>query len=728
MNISITPSVGVARLGNSEREDFILNPTKIGGLPYECHLEGQDNRNFGLPKSEVTNFKDPAGRVRRQGQVFKIYDDSDEELTLDSPNIEKIVWTVHLANKKAAWYEFRELNGNLLYGEANSYDARDVPFRNKTESNRQSLIIDPGPRTIAGRAFGPVEFDQSSVPESYKHASFPNNSVTGGELVTSLGTLFTDAMGRLIVLGGYGKSGGTTELEGYGGGDGWHDDISDGSVTAFVKFNDGTTQTLEAWVVIGSPNFAPEIVNISTLSDTMFDVGVRHFDLVPELFTDGKYDHNFIANFNRDIKPIIDRMSQYQWVANVQSMSAFFCNQFDYRNNSERNKPQRQKYYQYFRQLDKTVIGDNHQPQQELFDNPEPGGLLPLMPLNSGSNSVSSANAYSLEDNIVQKFLALDETQMFMLKQWADGKFNHDDSSESLVNPMNQASVGNCVGLPMCPGIEVTWNLQNKNVYCAPYQIKHHQNALYYAENGLDPKRDECEGGGCEPGDLTKRMACPWQADFFNCTIQEINFTQPEVNKAIQNESTGAVTQYSWEGMPSSVEIPNTYEVTLDSSRSENGQPLPPTYFSYWWPPQSPWNVLAGEFSLEGQLQNHVAAGKQVNYARGLNSYSQMIEHWSALAFIRDRNVNNEGFPYFTETERNNELFEFKSVKVGQITGNPQDNETEFPIFFINDNREFLLRHKTVKGKKMAEYLEQRAFKPVKTKNIQPRSGTKLRG
>ena len=79
----------------------------------------------------------------------------------------------------------------------------------------------------------------------------------------------------------------------------------------------------------------------------------------------------------------------------------------------------------------------------------------------------------------------------------------------------------------MCPGIEVTWSTRNPAIYAAPYRIKQAHDEAYYAQNGLSTTADECEGGGCEPGDLTKRMAIPWQADFFQCTAQFINFTDP---------------------------------------------------------------------------------------------------------------------------------------------------------------------------------------------------------
>jgi len=80
----------------------------------------------GAPKL-VEKFKDEAGRVKRQGAQFKLfaYDSNDpsasgREVTLDDAGVEGIEWTVHLANKKACWYEGSELDGDLMLGEQNS--------------------------------------------------------------------------------------------------------------------------------------------------------------------------------------------------------------------------------------------------------------------------------------------------------------------------------------------------------------------------------------------------------------------------------------------------------------------------------------------------------------------------------------------------------------------------------------------------------------------------------
>jgi len=682
MNLNIHPSIGIARLGNSPTE-ICLSPDSIGGLPY-------DSDNFGNKIGPITSFKDSIGRVKRQGQPFKILTDDGEELNLDSPNVASITWTVHLANKKAEWYQYSELQGNLLYGEENSYENQNIPKRNpENTTDRQNLFIDPGPRSIFGRQQS-IGFDVSNVPEGYP-AQYPNTDPKYGVGITTLGNLVTDDQGRLVVLGGFGNAGGDLPLISYGGSSTWHDDISDGPVYCLISFNDGTAPiSLSAWCIVGSPDFAPEIVNISNLSDTMFDVGVRCFNLVPELYSNGQYNQSFTANFKRDILPIINRISRYQWVANVQPMMAFASYQFDYSDASADNLQNRQNYLSYFRQNDSQPPQPPYLPQEELFKIVGEN-IFPMMPLNSGSNSVSNIN--------IMKFLALNNTQLFLMEQWANGNFENKSNFQPYpVNPLDAASVGNCVGLPMCPGIEVTWSMQNPTVYKAPYQILQYQNEAWYFDNGLTPSRDECAGGGCEPGDLTKRMACPWQADFFQCTIQYINFTNPAVNK----------------------------ETLSDGSTI----PLPPTYYSYWWPPQSPWDVLVGELTQEGQAANgNIPAGQQMNYARGINSFTQMVQYWYALGFIRDKNAGNIGFPYLLETERNNELFTSEEVPVGKISGNPEDDATTVPVFYI-ETKSSMSKTQNAKALSLLEHFEGIGFKEIEVHSDGlgfPRSGTRSR-
>jgi L-lysine 6-oxidase len=223
------------------------------------------------------------------------------------------------------------------------------------------------------------------------------------------------------------------------------------------------------------------------------------------------------------------------------------------------------------------------------------------------------------------------------------------------VTALDRASVGNCVGWPMCPGIEVTWSLLNPNLYEAPYRIRHRHDETFYSVHGLSPSEDEtADGLGCEPGDLTKRMAIPWQADFFQCTVQYVNFTDPDVNK-------------------------------------EGGIPKPPTYYAYWWPPQSPMFVLSGDQDAPSQAETGLPAGYQVYYPRGVNSFAQMIVAWPYLGFVVNQNTSDacDAYPYFVERERDHRRFVSTSVAVGAVDNFVNATDGVFwPMYFLRSDAE----------------------------------------
>jgi hypothetical protein len=611
----IAPAIGVARLGNSTSA-FYLEPEAIGGQPLNCDAQGN-----AKPGPEfVTRFKDAQGAVKRQAARFRIFavesDGTEAEVTLDSPEVKSISWTVHLANKKAAWFQFSELQGNLLYGPQNSYSNQKVSLRNanvKQADARQKLIIDPGPRTLDGPGKRSV-FDKASVPPTYQFASFPGVPKVGDQVKT-LGEVMTDGSGRLLVLGGFGVSGGDEPLKSFGGADTWHDDIADGPVSCTLTLKSGDPITLTAWCIVGSPKFAPELVNISTLDDTMYDVAVRHLNAAPHIFASNQFNAAYVADYDAEIRPILERPGTYRWVANVPSMNSFSPPPFDPRDATNATAALRQAYLGLFRDPGpENAIAPGH---GVLFA----GMNIPLMPLNSGSNSVSDEN--------IDKFMTLTQTQHFFLKQWAAGKFRIGSAAPVPDHiRLSRASMGNCVGNPFCPGIEVTWTTRNPNIYEAPWRIRHRN--VDYFKQGLDPSGDETANAeGCEPGDLTKRMAIPWQADFYECSIQFINFTDPKRN-------TG-----------------------------DDGNPLPPTYYAYWWPPQSPWQVIAGDTSPEVANLNGEPAGLQVMYSRGVNRFEEMIQLWSHLGFIVNQSTgpHRELFPYFTEQERAHDKFRTASAE-----------------------------------------------------------------
>jgi hypothetical protein len=106
------------------------------------------------------------------------------ELTADSADIR---WTAHVANSKAAWYQWEMA---LDVPEA---AMKQVPLRNATvkADGRRALVIDGGAKTIAGKG--------ASGPEYQFRGSFMGTDVY-------LGELRTDAQGWLLFLGGQGIS------------------------------------------------------------------------------------------------------------------------------------------------------------------------------------------------------------------------------------------------------------------------------------------------------------------------------------------------------------------------------------------------------------------------------------------------------------------------------------------------------------------------------------------
>src|SRR2546430_7525692 len=112
--IKIHPAIGIARIGNSPTEFFIA-PEKPGVRT--------------RPKG---GYKDAQGCVKRQAARFRLfgYDKKGKrvkEITRDDATIE---WTVHLANRKAAWKELDGLKPN-------------TPLRNAAIASRTSLAINP---------------------------------------------------------------------------------------------------------------------------------------------------------------------------------------------------------------------------------------------------------------------------------------------------------------------------------------------------------------------------------------------------------------------------------------------------------------------------------------------------------------------------------------------------------------------------------------------------------
>jgi len=160
-----------------------------------------------------------------------------KEITAADADIE---WTAHLANKKAEWVQFQ------------GPDAHTDPGlrRNPKVTDRASLIIDPGPRSVRGLT---------------KKAHFDTGKFLGKTV--PLGEIRTDKYGRLLVLGGFGRSNSpkNARIVHWANNDGWHDDISDGPVTAKVTLKGANSplQAMPSWVICAHRSSRPQLITSS---------------------------------------------------------------------------------------------------------------------------------------------------------------------------------------------------------------------------------------------------------------------------------------------------------------------------------------------------------------------------------------------------------------------------------------------------------------------------------
>jgi L-lysine epsilon oxidase C-terminal domain/L-Lysine epsilon oxidase N-terminal len=325
--------------------------------------------------------------------------------------------------------------------------------------------------------------------------------------ITTLGRISTDGESNLIVMGGNGSSGTTDRPiqlsvppNNYGNNNGWFDDVSDGPVTGALMLEDGAKLAIDApaWVLCGPPKYAPEIVNVVSMYDTMYDIFVRFFGLNPSLYRSGRFQRSYQPNRDSEITPILIRPNLYQYVAAISP--------FGRTPHAQLPKDTSQEFLQ-------NVESHIRRPR----DKNKPG----LMPWVAGDNPLSSFQ--------VSNFLTLTPTQYFILSQFAKGIVSTGPPpaiGEGAA--LDHASLGNCVGGAFCPGIEMTWICRNTTIY-APlpaqpslsdaFRIRHKDiSGGLTLTNGADNDYS----AGLEPGDIIKYMAQPWQADFNECSIEPI--------------------------------------------------------------------------------------------------------------------------------------------------------------------------------------------------------------
>ena len=472
---AIHPSIGIARVGDSS-DAFFIGPE----LPYPT------------PAPEG-GYKDTSGFLKRQAARFRIfgYDSRNrvvEELTCDNAEIE---WTVHVANKKAAWYCF---NVALDIPEGVPVPRRNANF---TGAGRNQLIIDPGPRPISGR-------NEQGDRYWFDTGRFLEQNVY-------LGELRTDAQGRLIFLGGRGVSAtpfpNNTAID-FANNDGWYDDTSDGPVTATIKLNGKSIPVDPAWAVVAPPNYAPDIISIQTMYDVMVDTYQNWWLNPPEK-----------VSFREHIYPILSQFCQAQWVNYGFHIQFGWGAPYDFLRSSYFEKLSNAKAE--YKEIRRQLFNIFRDPDYKMID-------VHAWPQVYGDNmNVPATDA--------RQFLALTKTQHELLKRWVEGHFIPDwnpnwipphtiDDVPLQERPhvLDKAALHFCMGGPFHPGCEMTWPMRHPSLYYAPFRIRPRAPNNPEPDYGhqLTPAAVNQSDGplaASGPGDITRWMAVPWQTDTASC-------------------------------------------------------------------------------------------------------------------------------------------------------------------------------------------------------------------
>ena len=403
-------------------------------------------------------------------------------------NADEINWSVELANSKAEAEVFGDGINNLP----------DPSLRrNMSIEDRASLIIKPGSHTLTCTSSNPS-------PEAYVFTgSFLDQKVP-------LGEIGTDDKGHLIVLGGFGKSDSAIDpktgkkyplgITSHGGNfadnDWWYDDVSDGPVSASVRLK-GSNDYINAspaWVICTPPKFAPQIQHVITLYDTLLQVAVEREDLrkqlTPELLpTD-------TPSFTNDIYPLLLRTINVKWIISTADGMHRRILQILYGANGPYGSIDQRKQIFYRLRIPgtpayKASVGqDMPKIWSDVYRWDKGEDTNPPYP------SITEA---------------LTSTQYHILDQWQQDLFKKDwpvgpQVPDTTISPdgLTRAALEKCVGGAFYPGIETSFNVRDTYSFMEPFR--------------LDPT--PLNKDALLPGDLTKQMCVPWQADFYDCQTE----------------------------------------------------------------------------------------------------------------------------------------------------------------------------------------------------------------
>lgn len=563
----IHPGLGIARVGNSPTE-FYVGPLAPGEVP---DPDGGFKDKLGRIKRQAAEFR--VFGYNKDGVAVKEITADDAEIIWNVHLANRKAEHSQFAGRwwQSQYPEWYQQNPDAP-------PLRNQEILDPAE-RAQKLVIDPGPREIKGRrmsgaaytldggTFGPLPYTVVSLgglddpgqstayrikgsrtgninqiytnpandpgPEVAKlWAQYPNQVIPpvahSAKVQVPLGELQTDEDGRLWVLGGLGHSDSVMPSNEigflnvgnyYANNDYWYDDTSDGPVRATVVPKNGAPamEAESAWVLVVPPKYPVAARVLTTLYEVAEETWVAK---------NGGPPADKRTSFTKDIYPVLERLQQYHWL----NKTAFRGHGpgpgkgGDFLNAQGEPGEELYKKGPDYSAKKKRIFGRLRPPG--LLGEPTPATAdtseslkwassmyMPQMSGDGGEASVAQDNSPNSPEGVTGSlyvtWLTLSATQYNNFKKWADDDFDDDwTGSAPPVLPIwkypvsqqpamiDKGALDPCVGAAFYPGIEMTYIATYPDTWSGLCRV---------------------DAGKLRPGDITRWMALPWQADFSEC-------------------------------------------------------------------------------------------------------------------------------------------------------------------------------------------------------------------
>src|SRR6516225_3368750 len=539
----IHPAIGIARVGDAVRSD----------ASNDFYFVGPEIPEFAAnvdPQSGAQGeFKTPDGKVKPQAARFRIFEYEKgndgkfrpigEVRTSDNTRAVKIVWTAHLANRKANFCAFHGQAGaedNPLFASYGTPQNPRLKARNdkvKTSAERKkSLELDPGLQSVNGG-------DTVTVAHFAIDHDLKQNKPSGETKlkIRTLGELRSNADGHLIVIGGMGQSDfdpglGRETIQHFANNDGWFDDMSDGPVDAELTIDGAKQQVAGAWVVVGPPDFVPPIRSYRTMYDSLTDVIVREMDVPTDdgLFAGplahiaamnddwkrNKTIRDFKPSFTRDIAPILSAISKMERV-------------------HQHQMGPRARYHGSIGALNFNALGGpgslqaNRDAVFERVRDPNTFESVPRPPISPSQMPSAYGDYFEAANGRGDKgdpaFLhSVSKLQYALLRAWQKGGFVEDwgqvPANPAAITPegLDRVALENMSGGAFYPGMEASWLFVKKEVWDKPFRLARNRTVGTIPVPGEGRRNVIVEAGA-----FSQQMALPWQADFLDCSAGSVD-------------------------------------------------------------------------------------------------------------------------------------------------------------------------------------------------------------